>query len=49
MLKKYRWTLLYVILAAVLLFSLFAVPGIAVNAMNETKGRIVTVPADPGR
>lgn len=45
MFKKSKWMLLYLVLALVLFFSLFVVPGIAVNAMNETKGQIVTVPA----
>lgn len=43
MFRKSKWNLLYVILALLLLFSLVAVPRIAVSVMNETKGRIITV------
>jgi hypothetical protein len=46
--KINRWTLLFVVLAVLLLFSLFAVPKIAMDAMNETKGKIVTVADDRG-
>jgi hypothetical protein len=41
-----KWYLLYVVLALLLLFSLFAVPKIAMSVMSETKGQIVTVPAE---
>ena len=37
MLKKSKWILLYLVLALLLLFSLFAVPRIAIGAMSETK------------
>lgn len=39
-----KWILLYLILALLLLFSIFAVPKIVINVMNETKGQIITVP-----
>lgn len=44
MFKKNKWILMFFVLALLLLFSLFAVPKIVSNAMNETKGQIVTVP-----
>ncbi len=43
MIKKSRWFLLYIVLALLLLFSIFAVPKIVAGAMSETKGNIVTV------
>jgi hypothetical protein len=46
MFKKSKWNLLYLVLALLLLFSLVAVPKIAVGVMNETKGQIVTVPSE---
>jgi len=46
MFKKSKWNLLYLILALLLLFSLVAVPQIAVGVMNETKGQIITVPLE---
>ncbi len=41
-----KWRMLYLVLAMLLLFSLFVVPKIAVGVMNETKGQIITVPSD---
>ena len=41
-----KWYLLYLVLAVLLLFSLFAVPKIAMSVMSETKGQIVTVPTE---
>ena len=46
MFKKSKWNLLYLILALLLLFSLVAVPKIAVGVMNETKGQVITVPSE---
>lgn len=40
---KNKWNILYVILAVVILFSLFAVPKIAETILNDTKGQIITV------
>ena len=41
--KKSRWLVLYFVLLLLIAFSLFAVPKIAINAMDETKGQIITV------
>ncbi len=41
---KSKWNWLYVILAAVVIFSLFAVPKIATSSMEAGKGQIVSVP-----
>lgn len=38
-----NWYFLYVALAAILLFSLFAVPGIAVGVLEDAKGQVITV------
>jgi len=46
MFKISKWNILYLVLALLLLFSLIAVPKIAMNALNENKGRIVSVPTD---
>lgn len=46
MCKKSKWNMLYLVLALLLLFSLFAVPKIPVGVMAKTKGQIVTVPMD---
>ena len=43
MFKKTKWNLLFFVLALLLLFSLVAVPKIAMSVMSETKGRIMTV------
>jgi len=40
---KSKWNLLYLILALLVLFALFAVPAIVTTTMNETKGQIITV------
>lgn len=40
---KDKWSLMYVALALVLLFSLFAVPRIATRALDKTKGQIITI------
>ena len=38
-----KWSLLYVALVALILFSLFASPRIVTGVMNARKGNIVTV------
>lgn len=43
---KNKWNILYIVLAAVILFSLFAVPKIAETILNDTKGQIITVEAE---
>jgi hypothetical protein len=43
---KSRWNLLYLVLLALILFSVFAVPKIAVFCVERSRGQIVTVPAD---
>ncbi len=40
---KNKWNILYIVLAAVILFSLFAVPKIAEHVLADAKGHIVTV------
>lgn len=40
---KSKWNLLYLILALLVLFTLFAVPAIVTAAINETKGQTVAV------
>ena len=40
---KNKWNLLYVLLAAIIVFSLFAVPNIAKSMLDGTKNQIVTV------
>lgn len=40
---KNKWNLLYIVLAALIIFSLFAVPGIVKANMNSAKGRVITV------
>ncbi len=46
MFRKSRWNLLYLALLALILFSVFAVPKIAVSFVERTRGQIVTVDAD---
>ena len=43
MLRKTKWNWLLVALAAMIVFSLFGVSGIAVSVMENRKGQIVTV------
>lgn len=43
MMHKSKWNLLYLVLVALILFSVFAVPKIAVYAVERTRGQIVTV------
>ena len=40
---KNKWNLLYIVLAVLIVFSLFAVPQIAISSINATKGQIITV------
>lgn len=40
---KTRWNFLYVVLAVLVLFSLFTIPKIAVTTLERTRGQIVTV------
>ena len=44
--KKTKWNILYIILALLIIFSVFVVPKIAVNVMSATKGQIVTIPKE---
>ena len=41
--RRSKWNLLYIVLAALIAFSLFAVPQIAIGLMNQTKGNILAV------
>lgn len=41
--NRSKWNLLYLILAVLVLFSVFAVPKIALLALARTRGEIVTV------
>lgn len=43
---KNKWNILYVILAVMILFSVFAVPKIAESILDDTKGQIITVEAE---
>lgn len=43
MLEKMKWNLLYLVLALALLFSIVAVPRLALSAMNGNKDVVVTV------
>ena len=43
---KSKWNYLYLILAALILFSVFAVPKIAVSVVERTRGQIVTLEPD---
>jgi len=38
-----KWNLLYIVLALLIVFSLWGVPKIVTGAMNRTKGQIITV------
>ena len=38
-----KWNFLYILLAVLIGFSLFAVPNIAINGMNATKGQVITL------
>lgn len=46
MFHKSKWNYLYLILAALILFSVFAVPKIAVSVIERTRGQIVTLEPD---
>lgn len=43
MLNKTKWYLLYIVLVVLVLFSVLAIPRIAVRALERTRGRIITV------
>lgn len=43
MLNKSKWYLLIVLLLLLVLFSVFAIPKIAVYTLEKTRGEIVTV------
>ena len=45
---KSRWNLLYLVLVTLILFSVFAVPKIAISFVERSRGQIVTVAADEG-
>lgn len=38
-----KWNLLYLVLGVLILFSVFAVPKIALLAVERTRGQIITV------
>ena len=40
---KNKWNLLYLLLAVLIAFSLFAVPNIAKSVLDATKNQIVTI------
>ena len=48
MFRKSKWNLLYLILLALILFSIFAVPKIAVSFVERSRGQIVTVATEEG-
>lgn len=41
--RRTKWNLLYLALAVLVLFSVFAIPKIAVYTLEQTRGQIVTV------
>jgi len=43
-----KWSLLYLVLLALILFSVFAVPKIAVAFVERSRGQIVTVATEEG-
>ena len=43
MLRKSKWYLLIVLLLLLVLFSVFAIPKIAVCTLGKTRGEIVTI------
>ena len=48
MFRKSKWNLLYLVLLALILFSVFAVPKIAVSFVERSRGQTVTVAAEEG-
>ena len=48
MFRKSKWNLLYLVLLALILFSVFAVPKIAVSFVERSRGQIVTVATEEG-
>ena len=47
MLKRWKWYLLYVMLAVLLALSLFVMPQIVMEKMNAAKEHVITVPIVP--
>ena len=45
MLRKSKWYLLILVLCALVLFSVFGIPYIAVYTLEQTRGQIITVVA----
>ncbi len=43
MLNKSKWYLLFFVLTALVLFSVFAIPRIAVHTLERTRGQIITI------
>ncbi|MEA4870902.1 hypothetical protein SDC9_140229 [bioreactor metagenome] len=41
--RKSKWNLLYLVLAALILFSVFAVPKIAVSVIERSRDEIFTI------
>ena len=46
MLNRTKWYLLYIVLIVLVLFSVLAIPRIAVYTLERTRGQIVTVSDD---
>ncbi len=46
MLRKSKWSLLILVLAALVAFSVFGIPRIAVQTLEKTRGQIVTIKND---
>ena len=46
MLRKSKWYLLWIVLAALVVFSVFGIPRIAVYTLERTRGQIVTIDID---
>ena len=43
MLRKSKWYLLLIVLAALVLFSVFGIPNLAVSMLERTRGQIITI------
>ena len=41
--RRSKWYLLFLVLAALVLFSALAIPRIAVHTLEKTRGQIITV------
>ena len=48
MFRKSKWNLLYLVLFLLILFSVFAVPKIAVSFVERSRGQVVTVATEEG-